>query len=145
MGTRHKHKNVDTTDSVILTYSWIKFNDVPLFYIICSHVAYKHLVSKFLIQQNWSPVPRTYVPTVLQLKPMHARLQWLNSDAWNGEREICVSCSSVFKHTKLSYMRHINTWHTDSTLLDRNFITRRYTVAKQLILFIQRMSRSRCL
>jgi hypothetical protein len=38
MGAKHKHKNVDTTDSVTLTYSWTKFTDVPLFYIICSHM-----------------------------------------------------------------------------------------------------------
>lgn len=46
-------------------------------------------------------------------------------------------------HTTPSYMRHINTWHRDLILLDQNFITRHYTVAKQLILF-KNMSESRC-
>jgi hypothetical protein len=145
MGARYKHKNVDTTGSVILTYSWIKVTDVPLFDIICNHAQTKHLVSKFFIRQSRVPVPRTYVPTVPQLKPMHARLQQINSDARNGEREIRVSCSRVFKHmTLFSCTRHINTRHEDSILLDQNFVTRHYTVAKQLI-WIKNMPRSHCL
>jgi len=31
----YKYKNVDTIDNVMLTYSWIKSIDVPLF--ICQH------------------------------------------------------------------------------------------------------------
>ena len=135
---------MDTTDSVILTYSWIKFTDVPLFYIMCNHTQTKHLVLKFFIRQSRVPAPRTRVPTVPQLKPMHARLQQLNSDASNGEREIRVSCSRVFEHMTVSCTRRINTRHEDSVLLDRNFVTRHYTVAKQLI-WIKNMSGSCCL
>jgi hypothetical protein len=74
MGAKHKHKNVDTTDSVMMTF----LNKIHLCAIVLYHMqphAYKHLIWKFLIQRSRVPVPRTSMPTVLQLKPVHAHLQ----------------------------------------------------------------------
>jgi hypothetical protein len=135
MGARHKHKNVDTTDSVIQTYSWIIFIDVPLFYFICRHV---HI--NITSRSSWSNRVESLCHGLTCLlycnsnQCMHVCNNWTHS-AWNGECEIRVSCSSVFEHTTLSYMRHINTRHEDSILLDKKFVTRHFTVAQLLIFF----------
>jgi Na+/glutamate symporter len=50
----YKYRNVGTMNDVMLTHSWIKSIDVPLFVF---DMVIKHLVSKYSIQNNRDPVP----------------------------------------------------------------------------------------
>jgi len=142
MGTRHKHKNVDTTDSAILTHSWINFNDVPLFYIVCNHMH-----TNISSQSFWSNRIESLYHGLMCLLYCNSNQRTHVCNNWipmHGMENVKFAAPlAVFSSTPTpSYMRHINTWHRDLILLDRNFITRQYTVAKQLILF-KNMSESR--